>query len=1442
MPTPAERHRIVADLVVDQMARTPSAPAVTFGGATLSFAELDERTAALAATLVALGVGPEVLVGVYLDRSAELVVALVAVARAGGAYLPLDPEFPPARVAFMLDDSGAPVIITHSALVAALPTHRARVVCIDAPAPPRPAAGAAAGPDDLAYVLYTSGSTGRPKGVEIANRSLVNLLTAVAERPGMGPGDALVAVTTISFDIAGVDVWLPLITGGRLVMASRAVAADPRRLIGALDQSKATLFQATPATFRMLVDAGWEGRPGMKALCSGEALPAALAEQLLDRGVELWNLYGPTETTIWSTGARITGGGGPPAIGRPLPNTTVHVLDEAMAPVPVGATGELHIGGAGVARGYRGRPELTAASFVPDPFDPTPGARLYKTGDLVRWRPDGDLEFVGRRDHQVKVRGYRIECGEVEAALLAHPAVGAAVVVGREEAPGDTRLVAYVVPAPASEPVEPADLAAAHVAAWEHVYDRAQGTGSGDPTFDVSGWTSSYTGDPIPREEMAEAVDGIVARVLALRPERVLEIGCGTGLLLWRLVPHCLAYVGTDVSGPTLDVLDDRLRRAGVDNARLLRREAIDLAGLAAEPFDVVVLNSVVQYFPGAGYLREVLAQAASVLRPGGTIVLGDVRSLPLLPALHADIVVAGADPAELVASVAERVRRRVDGENELVLDPRFFEGATVLLKRGRRHNELTRFRYDVLLPDGGRPAGVEYPGSPWEAQAQDLGSLRSLLREVGGPVCVTGIPNGRVAGAVAAAELLARPGGAATVSELLVAHAAAGGIDPEDVWALGEELGFDVECSWAGGGEGGTFDAVFHRAGDRRPPVAAVPEQPVPACLHNDPLAPRRREEWSGRVVPELRAALRAVLPEYMVPSAFVVLDALPLTPTGKVDRASLPAPAPRAGAHPGHPPATPTEEALATIWAGVLGIEDVGRHDDFFDLGGHSLLAVRALSRIRDLLGVDLPLRALFDAPTVAGLARQVDDRPISARATIPPLTRRTPADDAPLSLAQEPLWFLDQLAPGNPFYNVASAYRLLGDLDVDALARAVAEVVARHESLRTTFPSVGGRPYQHVGRAPEVIVDVDDLAVLGPGAAEEEARRRAAVEASVAFDLVAGPLLRGRLLRLAAGEHVLLVTAHHIVTDAWSNEVLMSELSTLYGAIARGRAPALPPLAVQYPDFAAWQRRWLDGDVLDGHLDHWHRRLAGAPPALELPADHPRPAVPSYRGAVARLRVEPEVVRRLRALGRSQGATLYMVVLAAFDVMLAHASGADDIVVGGTAAGRGRAELEGMIGVFVNPLALRTDLSGDPRFADVVGRARRTVLDAVDHQDAPFDRVVARVRPPRDLSRNPVVQVAFELQERPRLPADLGGLVGLTDLGFYAGDEGGIPARLDVELFLDEVAGGGLAGTLVYSVDLFDPPTMARFAAQFTRLLAAVVEDPQSRISELERRSLG
>jgi len=1035
------------DLFAEAAARHPDAPAVLSGGGATTYAELEAYSNRIARRLLALGVGPEVPVGICMDASPDAVAAALGVMKAGGCYVPLDPSYPPERLRLVLDDAAVPVLLTRSAAMGSLPEHAARTLVVDDPssgvgkeADSPPDGGAL--PENAAYVIYTSGSTGRPKGVRVEHRNLVDFQLGVREVFGMGPGDVVPSLSSFAFDIWAFEALLPLVSGGATRLVPRERVADAERVLA--EVADATALHAVPALMRRIAAAAKAAGPGAlprlrSAFVGGDAVSSDLLEEMGEAfaGVRVRVLYGPTEGTVLCAVYEVSEGvrAGRQMIGRPLPNARLYVLDRAGEPVPAGVAGELCLGGVGVARGYAGRPDLTAEKWIPDAFGGGAGTRLYRTGDRARRLPDGTLEFLGRVDAQVKVRGFRIEPGEVEAALLAHPRVRDAVVVAREDAPGERRLVGYVV------------------------------------------------------------------------------------------------------------------------------------------------------------------------------------------------------------------------------------------------------------------------------------------------------------------------------------------------------------------------------REGDS--PDAA-----------------------------ELRAFLRERLPEPMVPSALVALDAFPLTPTGKVDRRALPAPEAPGEDAAGAPPRTPAEEVLAGIWAELLRLEHVGRDGDFFELGGHSLLATQLASRVRRVFGVEIPVRAVFEAPTPAALAERLDAllRSGEEGIALPPLERvvRDGEDVAP-SFAQERLWVLQQMDPESAAYNMPFFLRVRGTLDVQALREALDALAARHPSLRTVFPEAGGVPVQRVLPPSPVPFAVEDLSGSGEEAPEERARTWAGEEARRPFDLASGPLFRAALARLGDDDHLLTLSLHHAVCDGWSAGVLFRDLDALYDARVRGGTAALPVPSVGYSDFSVWQRKWLAGEVLARQAWFWRGRLAGAPPVLELPLDRPRAATQATRGAEHAFSLPPELRRAVEALSRREAATPFMTLLAAWQLLLAKYAGEEDVVVGTPVAGRTHEALEDVVGMFVNTLALRTDLSGDPPFRELLERVRHATLDAYAHQDLPFEKVVEEVAEGRRLSHHPVFQVFFSLQNAPSAPPRLAGLA-VSPLNVGSG-----ATKFDLSLSMVE-SRDGLGGVLGYAAELFDAATVERIAGHFRVLLERIVADPGARLSTL------
>ncbi|MBV9059976.1 MAG: amino acid adenylation domain-containing protein, partial [Pseudonocardiales bacterium] len=955
---------VLSGLFEVQVGRGPDVEAVRCGSVVLSYGELNERANRLARLLIGWGVGPEQFVGVALPRSVEMVVALLAVAKAGAGYVPIDPGYPAARVEFMCADAGPVVVLCVGETVGCVPGDVARLVIDDPLVVDQLAAQSSGDVVDAdrvaplcgahcAYVIYTSGSTGRPKGVVVSHAALVNFLGSMGELFPLGPGDRWLAVTTIAFDIAALELYLPLVSGAGVVVAGDVVS-DPVALGQMVTDSGATIMQATPSLWQTVVSGHPERLRGLRMLVGGEALSAPLAQAMRQVAVQVTNLYGPTETTVWSTAARVDDSPGVPGIGAPIGNTRVYVLDAGLGLVPVGVAGELYIAGAGVARGYLRRPGLTASRFVADPFG-GPGQRMYRTGDVVRWNAQGRLEYLGRADYQVKIRGFRIELGEIEAALLGQAGVAEAVVVARE---------------------------------------------------------------------------------------------------------------------------------------------------------------------------------------------------------------VTGSAHQQLVAYLV----------------------------------------------------------------------------------------------------------------------AAAGAVVPD---------------------------------------VAA------------------------------LRAQLSTVLPGYMVPAVFVTLDALPLTANGKVDRTALPAPDQLAAPVAEYvAPRTETERVVAEIWARVLGVAQVGIYDNFFELGGDSILSIQVMSRVRVALKVELSPRVLFVDPTVAGLAAAVAESAVSALPAIPVADR---VGELPLSFAQQRLWFLDQFSPGETGYVIAFAAHLRGELDLDALSRALTELITRHESLRTTFDTIDGRGVQVVHPPQPMLVPVRDLSDLSAPEQDTHLRQLLTAETNRPFDLARGPLLRVALIRLNTGEHVLTVAMHHIITDAWSMGIFAAELGALYSATICGQQPHLPPLDIHYVDYALWQRQLLSEAVLDTAMQYWRAQLAGVP-ALELPTDRPRPAVMTSAGATHQFVVPASVAAGLARLGQRLDGTLFMTLVAACQILFSRYSGQHDIAVGTVTSGRDRAELEGLIGFFVNTLVLRSQIDSGHSFNQFLAQVRETVLDAFAHQQVPFERVVDELIPVRDTSRTPLFQAMVVLQNAP------------------------------------------------------------------------------------------
>nr|MDQ2713687.1 amino acid adenylation domain-containing protein [Chloroflexota bacterium] len=1058
--------RSLAQCIEAQVERTPDAPAVVFEEQQLTYQELNKRANQLAHHLQSLGVGPDVIVSVSMERSLEMVIALVGILKAGGAYVPLDPTLPLERLAFMLEDlkagtnGQASVLLTLACVVAHLPVYDAHVICLDtdweqiaSSACENPVCTTT--PDHLAYVIYTSGSTGKPKGAMNTQRGICNRLLWMQEAYQLTAADSVLQKTPFSFDVSVWEFFWPLMTGARLVVAQPGGHKDSAYLISLMQQQNITTLHFVPSMLQIFLE-----EPGLEActnlrqvICSGEALPYALQERFFARHptAALYNLYGPTEAAIdvthWHCQRQSQQRNVP--IGYPIANTQLYILNHYGQPVPIGVTGELYIGGVGVARGYLNRPELTAERFVHDPFTTRPGAHLYRTGDLARYLPDGAIEYLGRSDHQIKLRGFRVELGEIETVLSQHPAVREAVVTIYTHATGDQRLAAYVV---------------------------------------------LQRGQEIP-----------------------------------------------------LSVLQEHLSRQ----------------------------------------------------------------------------------------------------------------------------------------------------------------------------------------------------------------------------------------------------------------------------------------------------------VPDYMVPAAFIRMEALPLNSSGKVDRRAL---LPPVDERPELPesfvaPHTSAEETIVATWTECLGVKQVGIHDNFFALGGHSLLAMQVTLRLRKIFQVDLSLRDFFDAPTVAQFAQLVMQRTTgkparalpamrilareSQQLSSPPLAMPTEVVVLPMSFAQQRLWFLDQMSPQNAAYNIPTTIHRNTTLDLEALQRSLQMIVQRHEVLRTAFALVDGQPRQILTPMPDLPLVMVNLEHMPAIERQVRAQHLLSEEAARPFDLVRGPLFRLTLLRLDEREHILILMMHHSISDGWSVNLFFQELITLYEALSTGHASPLLDLPVQYADFSEWQHALVQGALLAEQLAYWKHQLAGAPKVLELPADRPRPAIRTPRGATYSFTVSRALTMALKAFSQQEGITLYITLVAAFQALLYRYTGQDDLVIGTAIADRELTEVQGLLGLFLNTLALRTNFADNPTVRTLLQRVRDVILDAHANRDVPFELLVKELHLERAPGQSPLFQVSLTLDPPSPLSSSEWTLTRMAT--------GTGASKFDLSLELAEWQ-EELAGHLEYSTDLFEETTIARLAKHWQILLAGMVADATRPVGEL------
>ncbi|MDQ6815235.1 MAG: condensation domain-containing protein, partial [Bacteroidota bacterium] len=947
---------------------------------------------------------------------------------------------------------------------------------------------------------------------------------------------------------------------------------------------------------------------------AGEPIPVHVQQELDTERIEVRNLYGPTEDTTYSTVYKLRKDQ-PILIGKPIANTAIYIVNKENQLVPVGVAGEICIAGSGLARGYLEQPVLTSQKFVRNPFSKEEGATLYLTGDLGRWLPNGNIEYLGRIDNQVKLRGYRIEIGEIETTLNELDIVKNNCVIVKKDATGSvSKLVNYFVPREEVLKIKENELYKSRVSTWSEVYETeysaTEDDESIDPEFNIVGWKDSFTGEAIPESQMREWLEDITHFILSQQPQNVLEIGSGTGLIFYQLAGKINKYIGTDFSRSSLGQIKNRISR-GLRNygeTAFKVAAAHEVALDENEKVDTVIINSVAQYFPGEGYMTDVIGKCISLLKGQGKIVIGDIRDNRLLQSFKGRLAISKFQHSVNVKEFNWAVQQDVLKEEELCFSPEYFyrlqsiypqiTHVDIQWKHASYQNELSLYRYNVLVYVSITAETIIPEWQKW--QQGDQHNIIDQLQQGIATIAVKDIPNPRLS----KERLLNKALDDKTVTTVgdiisVIEKQDSGSELVNQLFAKAEEEGYHYKLFVDE--DPFKVNVLFEKSRSNN-----FIEQPyttkgqiADTRLTNTPLF----NDISLLLQKEIKTLLLQRLPDYMVPAEFMALNQLPLTVNGKVDRLFLSQRQDKGLVNKLNyqAPFTKAEKILANIWQELLGIERVGVHDDFFEMGGHSLLAMRVISAIRKELEVELAIKDLFIYSTITDLAAHLHN--LTKGVLLPSVQVQTRPEHIPLSFSQERLWFIDKLE-GSVQYNIPSVLRLKGKLNKAALVYALRTVVNRHEVLRTIFLEEEGESYQRVKNTDEwLMAELDGSAYKNDA---EGLRQFVQKLIKKPFDLSKDDMLRAALITIGEQEYVLVLTVHHIASDGWSTSILVKEVVELYSAFEDGRQPQLPVLHLQYADYAIWQRRFLEGEVMDKKMAYWRSKLEDVPP-LQLPADY-------------------------------------------------------------------------------------------------------------------------------------------------------------------------------------------------------------------------------------------
>lgn len=1438
-------HNTIKEIFEESVELNSNRTAVIFNDEKMTYREFNDKCNQLAHKLKDIKVDRNVLVGVIADRSIEMYIAIMAIIKAGGAYVPISPEYPNQRIEYIVNNSNTKLILSSNEYVNLIRSIKEDITIIDINDNNLYTGDTKNLPtitqqNDLVYIIYTSGSTGLPKGVQVENISLINRICWMQKQYPITKEDVIIQKTIFTFDVSVWEIFWWSFQGAAMCILPQGDEKDAKSIITCIEKNNVTIIHFVPSMLTLFLDyiESENINKSVKSLrhvfSSGEALTISQVNQFRkllynSNKTQLNNLYGPTEATIDVTyfNCMATEKYNSIPIGKPIDNIRLYVLDKYNKLQPIGIPGELCIAGIGLARGYLNNKELTDEKFLANQF--INEDRIYKTGDIAKWREDGNLEYLGRNDHQVKLRGFRIELGEIERCIDKCSFIKENVVVLNHEENNNDKLIAYLIPNYSEyekkySVLQKDDMAKSQLNDWEGLWNNVylENTYVKDERFNYTTWNSSFTGEIYPYEEMREWLDNTVTNIRRLKPKNVIEIGCGLGMVLFEIAPDVSQYLGTDLSVSAINYVSNIVNKDYnlKSKVKLLNTSADNIEVLTNNDVDLVILNSVVQYFPDEEYFNMVLTNIIDSINGSGKIYLGDIRNYKLLREFHTMVSILETNKDRTINEIKDSINHGIDNEVELLFSPEYFyklkqenskiKFVEIQIKNSVYKNEMALFRYDVTLFINESPKLNEYKQIIFDSQQNITEVISNNLLD-NKTLLIKDVPNTLVQDVENISNMIENESDDKQLIDIqkylnksinnnIIKELKDYMINNKCIYKLlwnNTTLSFDILIS------NNLNEEIFidNQYSDKKT-----------KDLFNNPM----RSKYSKNIISAVKSFLKENIPEYMIPANYVIMDKFELNSNGKIDRKMLPEfTISRATSSIIKNPSNEIERVLCEIWKEILEINEISTDDDFFEIGGHSLKVNLMILNIAKRLKVDVPFQEVFNNPTIKELGEYISKLNKTDFIAI----EKAPIQEYyQVSSAQKSMFLLQQIAPTSTNYNLSTVVKIDGDFDIIKMKDSFEKLVNRHETLRTSFEMVDGNIVQIIHNDVELQfqnykVDMNNY--------EDEINKFIRP-----FDLSENSLLRVAVMEINEKEAILAIDMHHIISDGVSMNILIEEFFKLYNNYD------LEELKLQYKDFAVWQEDFFKSDKIKKEEEYWKKQFNKLPSELIMPYDFKRPKDREYFGETIKFELSPDIANKLDSLAKNNNTTVNIVMYSIYAILISLYTNSNDIVIGSLVSGRNHIDLQKIVGMFANSIPIRTNIDTSCSFTEVLENVKDIMIKSYENSDCPFETIVRNLNIKTKQNKNPLfnTMLVFHSQFNAKNNSSTENMK-FSRLLYNRNS-----STLDFKLDIMENVQGGYDCYLEYSTELFLRNTMDKFIMYFNKIINIILENPQEIISNI------